>query len=187
MIRLALALAVLGACGDDGGNAGVDAGRDAASADAPPLDGPPVPLGVLFINEVMPSNTAACMDVVGEFDDWVELYNKGATSIDLGGFTITDDPTMPTKVTLSAGVTVPAHGYLLLWADNQVQGLDHLAFKLDASAESITLFAPGGTQLDTYAWTTAAPTDTSYARVPDGTGPFITSTTPTCGATNGAP
>lgn len=188
MIRLLLLAAALGACGDDGGGATVDASTtsDAKAIDAATVaDAPPSVLGVLFINEVVPSNTASCMDVAGEFDDWVELYNSGAVAIDLGGFTITDDPAAPTKATFAAGVTVPAHGFLLVWADNQVQGLDHIPFKLDADAESITLFAPGGAQLDTYAWTVAAPTDNSYARVPDGTGAFVTSTTPTCGVTNG--
>lgn len=176
-------VALLGACGFDS-----DASPDAATpgGDAS-VDGTPSALGVLFLNEVMPSNTTTCGDIVGEFDDWIELYNSGATAIDLGGYSITDDPAKPKKATLAAGVTVPAHGFKLLWADDQIQGLDHVAFKLATAAESVTLFAPDGTQLDTYAWTSAALTDNSYARVPNGTGAFALTTTPTCGTTNGAP
>ncbi len=185
MTRSVLLIALLGACGFDSSSAS-DASNDAQPTDAA-IDGPPAALGVLFINEVMPSNTASCMDIVGEFDDWIELYNSGATAIALGGYTITDAPGTPNKVTLDASVIVPAHGFRLLWADDQIQGLDHLAFKLASAADSISLFAPDGTRLDTYAWTTAAPTDSSYARVPDGTGAFITTATPTCGATNGTP
>ena len=29
----------------------------------------------ITINEVMASNSTACADTFGEFDDWVELYN----------------------------------------------------------------------------------------------------------------
>ncbi len=184
MTRALVLVAVLAACGDNG-----DASPDAA-IDGPgdaPVDGAPSALGVLFLNEVMPSNTTTCADIVGEFDDWIELYNGGATAIDLGGYTITDEPAKPKKAKLAAGVTVPAHGFKLLWADDQIQGLDHVAFKLATDAESVTLFAPDGTQLDTFAWTSAAPTDNSYARVPDGTGAFALTTTPTCGTTNGAP
>lgn len=183
MSRALVVAALLAGCGDNG-SATPDAADTPADAT---VDTPASALGVLFINEVMTSNTATCADIVGEFDDWIELYNSGAAVIDLGGYTITDEPGKPKKVKLAPGVTVPAHGYKLLWADDQIQGLDHVAFKLTTAGESVTLFAPDGTQLDTYAWTSAAPTDNSYARHPDGTGAFTLTTTPTCGTSNGAP
>ncbi len=177
-------VSALVACGDDGANTPdattqpIDAAIDAT------VDARPTALGVLFINEVMPSNTTACMDIVGEFDDFIELYNSGAAAIDLGGFTISDDQTVPAKATLAAGVTVPAHGYRMLWADGQIQGLDHLPFKLNANGEEITLYAPDGTMLDTYSWTIAMP-DQSFARFPDGSGGFATCAAASCGVTNG--
>jgi lamin tail-like protein len=163
-----LGAVLLAGCGGDDGN-GVDAG--------------PPELGKLFINEVMPSNATGCTDIVGEFDDWIELYNSGGDEISLAGFTITDDFTMPAKVTLTADLEVPAHGYLMLWADDQVQGLDHVAFKLNAGGEAVTLFTADGAMLDTFAWSSSV-TDQSYARVPDGTGAFAPCAAPTCGAAN---
>ncbi len=167
ILLLGLLAALLGACGDDSGS--VDAG--------------PPELGKLFINEVVPSNATGCTDIVGEFDDWIELYNSGGDEISLGGFTITDDFTMPTKVTLPPDLKVPAHGYLMLWADDQIQGLDHVAFKLNALGEAVTLFTAAGEMLDTFGWSSSV-ADQSFARVPDGSGAFAPCAAPTCGASN---
>ena len=183
---LPIACIACAACGgDDGGGDAADTPDAAApSPDAAVL--PPdasSPLGVLFINEVMPSNAAACADPFGEFDDWVELYNAGATDLDLTGFTVTDDTTTPAKATLT-GVTVPAHGYKLLWCDGQVQGVDHLSFKLEAKGEQFAIYLPDGSLIDSITFGKAT-TDVSFARVPDGTGDFASCAHATCGAANG--
>lgn len=146
-------------------------------------DGPPG-VGVIVINEVMPSNTAACPDPFGEFDDWVELYNRGDADLDLGDFTLSDDAAVPAKARIPKGVVVPARGYKLLWLDGQVQGIDHFPFKLDAAGEQVGLYAPDGTAIDALSFGAAA-TDVSFARIPDGTGDFTTCATSTCGAPNG--
>jgi len=182
LLGAVLWVAWLGACSSDA-PATADA-TTAAIADAAP-DAAASALGRLFVNEVMPSNTAACADSFGEFDDWVELYNAGATDLDLTGYYVTDDPTAPMKVQLPAGLIVPAHGFKLLWADDQIQGVDHLAFKLDAQGEAFAISAPDATLIDSIAFG-AATTDVSFARLPDGTGDFASCATPTCGAANGA-
>ncbi len=58
-------------------------------------------------------------DVNGDSSDWIELYNAGATDIDLGGMYLTDDPLVPTRRQLPSGLVVPAGGYLLLWASDE--------------------------------------------------------------------
>lgn len=182
MSRLVIGIAGcigLAACGG-GGSSGVDAaaGGDGATGDAPSV------VGVLFVNEVMASNTTACPDAAGEFDDWVELYNAGATDIDLTGYTVTDDAGQPSKFTMGAGVVVPAHGYKLLWCDQQIgQGHDHIGFKL-AAGEAFVIYAPDGTMIDGVSFGTPT-TDVSFARLPDGTGAFAACAMGTCGATNG--
>jgi len=181
MIRTVGCLVVaLGACGGGGDSATsdatatTDAASDAATA-----------VGRLFINEVMPSNTAACADSFGEYDDWVELYNASAADLDLTGYYVTDDTTMPMKGPLAAGIIVPAHGFKLLWADGQTQGVDHLTFKLAAEGEQFAITAPDGTLIDSITFGAAA-TDVSFARLPDGTGDFASCAVATCGAANGA-
>jgi len=172
------ALLLLAACGGDDAASAVDA----ATADATPDAATRV---ALYINEVMPSNTAACADSFGEYDDWVELYNAGASDVDLAGYYVTDDAAAPKKAPLAAGVTVPAHGYKVLWLDNQTQGVDHIAFKLDAAGEQFAIYAPDGTLIDSIMFG-AATTDVSFARLPDGTGDFASCAHATCGAANGA-
>ena len=172
-IWLGAACAACAACGSSSSAADPDAAADGAAVTG------------LIINEVMASNTSACADPFGEFDDWVELYNPGASDIDLGGFTVTDDTTQPTKATLSAGVIVPAHGRKVLWCDDQVQGTDHLPFKLSADGEQFAIYAADGTLIDSVTFG-AATTDVAFARLPDGTGEFASCAHATCGAANGA-
>ena len=182
MIRTACCLvAALAACGGASDPATGDAAvtTDAAS------DAPATAVGRLFINEVMASNTTACADSFGEYDDWVELYNASAADLDLTGYYVTDDTTQPMKGQLAAGIIVPAHGFKLLWADGQTQGVDHLAFKLAAEGEQFAITAPDGTRIDSITFGAAA-TDISFARLPDGTGDFASCAVATCGAANGA-
>lgn len=170
MKRLLLALAIA-ACGDSSETS--DAGSDGATRAA----------GIIFINEVMPSNAAACADPFGEFDDWVELYNASDADFDLSGLTLSDDAADPKKSTIPAGVSVPAHGFKLLWLDDQVQGIDHFPFKLNAAGEEIAIYATDGSTIDSLTFGEAT-TDVSFARTPDGTGAFVTCATATCGASN---
>jgi hypothetical protein len=162
-MRLAVVFVVFAACGEN--SAAPDAGAT----------------GSIFINEVMPSNTAACADPFGEFDDWIELYNAGDTDFALDGYTLSDDPIAPAKGALDT-LVVPAGGYKMLWLDDQIEGLDHFAFKLDADGEQIALYAPDGSVVDTLMFGTTDP-DVSYARVPDG-GAFTTCKTSSCGVAN---
>jgi hypothetical protein len=144
---------------------------------------------VLFVNEFVASNAASLADPSGEYDDWIEIYNPGATPVDLGGMYVTDDLTVHTKwqipTTDPAASTVPAHGYLLLWADSQPdQGVVHVNFKLSAAGEMIGLYTSGDEVIDEVTFSVQT-TDVSAARVPDGSANWVFLTTPTPGATNG--
>lgn len=137
------------------------------------------------INEFSPANETGCADVFGRSDDWIELVNTTAAPIDLGGYRIYDKATMPSDGTIPSGVTIPPRGYLLLWADGKMQGLDHLVFKLGGGGDKLTLESPEGEVLDEVSWASADP-DISYARSPDGVGDFERCTRPTCGKSNGS-
>jgi Lamin Tail Domain len=139
-------------------------------------------LGVVRINEVSPANVTGCPDVFGEPDDWIELYNSSLATIDLGKYQLIDEGSVAALI--ADGVTIGPHGYLLLWADGQKQGLDHLPFKLSAGGDTVTLTAPDDSLVDEFAWTTSDP-DVSFARMPNGAGDFIYCETPTCGTSNG--
>ena len=97
-------------------------------------------VGSLLINEVLASNDALLFDLNGEDDDWIELVNTTNTTIDLAGFYLSDDPLNLMAWAFPAGTTIPANGYLLVWADKDTlqQGL-HANFKISADGEYVYL------------------------------------------------
>ena len=148
-----------------------------------------VPIDVV-INEWMAGNSVTIADPAdGSFDDWIELYNVGTTTVDLSGYTITDNLTNSTKFSIPNGKTIAPGGYLLVWADEQTGqnsiGPDiHANFKLSGGGEQIGLFAPDGTVVDSLTYG-AQIDDVSEGRSSDGAEPpFVSFIAPTPGAAN---
>lgn len=147
------------------------------------------PLAV-FINEWMADNSGTLADPAdNNFDDWFEIYNPGNTTADLAGYYLGTSLTNKTKFLVPSGYVVPAHGYLLVWADNQSAQNStnlpdlHTNFKLSKSGEAIGIFAADGTVIDFVAFG-AQVTDVSQGRFPDGAANIITLSVPTPRAVN---
>ena len=153
----------------------VSATAGSASATIRDDDANPAASAVV-INELMASNSNTNVDPQGDADDWIELMNTSSAAIDLSGMYLSDDRANAKKWQFPAGTTIAAGGYLLVWADNDTDdtpGL-HANFKLSAKGESVVLSdtdANGNTLTDAVDFPALA-TDSSYGRVPDGTGPF---------------
>ena len=131
----------------------------------------PHPRTGLVINEVMASNDSNIADEHGQYDDWIEIFNNSSQPIDIGGMYITDDLNEPNKWQIPTGysvqTTIPAYGYLLLWADNDVQdGPLHLSFQLSAGGEAVGLYAADGNLIDSMEFGEQA-TDVSWGPYPD--------------------
>ena len=124
----------------------------------------------LFINEWMASNDDVIADNYGEYDDWIEVYNAGASSVDLAGYYMSDGSDSWQIPSGNASLTtVPAGGFLLLWADDDTdQGEHHLGFKLSANGEQIILFQPDGSTIIDEVTFGPQNTNTSSGRAPDG-------------------
>jgi hypothetical protein len=140
----------------------------------------------VIINEFMASNSSSLEDVEypGTYPDWIELINLTDHPIDLAGYMLTDDLTECDKSVLSEGVTIEAGGYLLLWADNDVEeGITHLDFALAAQGEQIGLCNPDYTPLTKLEYGQQV-TDWSAARIPDGSDTWDFDESPTPGAPN---
>ncbi len=143
----------------------------------------PTPITDIVINEFLASNDAACTDENGEYDDFIELYNKGDVAINVGGLYVTDDLTDPTlwqiPVTNSEETTIQPGGFLLLWADKEEdQGVLHLKIKLSGNGEQIGLVQVIGsdtTFVDSLSYTEQT-ADISYGRYEDGANNWITMT-----------
>lgn len=95
----------------------------------------------LVINELMADNSRTLADPQGEFDDWIELHNRSAQTVDLSGSYLSDNPDNPRKWQFPQGTSIPAGGFLLVWADEDGQdtpGL-HASFRLSKEGETILL------------------------------------------------
>jgi len=146
--------------------------------------------GVL-INEFSANNQKTIFDEFSEFDDWIELYNAGNDTIDLGGIYITDDLNELTKWKIPSEdyqhTSIPPGKHLLLWADNDPdQGPLHLNFRLNDAGEQIGLIQISGTDtivLDTITFQIQSP-DLSFGRYPDGAEKWMFFTVPSPGVTN---
>lgn len=124
-------------------------------------------IGVLFINEVESNQ--------GVPGDWIELHNAGSEPVDVSNFLIKDDNDGRTD-RLPAGSIVPAGGFLVLDEEQA------FSFGLGAN-DNVRLYAADGTTLiDRFDWTEHA--TTTYARCPDGSANWATSTIVTKGTAN---
>ncbi len=148
---------------------------------------PPI---AVSINEWMAENTGFLLDPgTNKYDDWFELYNPADNPAALAGYYLTDNLNDPLQYQIPAGYSVPAHGFLLVWADgkpaaNTNNSPDlHVSFKLDKAGEAIGLFAPDGTAID--ALTFGAQTaNVSEGRYPDGGALRLFMPTPSPNAAN---
>lgn len=137
----------------------------------------------VVVNEIMASNDATIADPNGEFEDWIELYNNTSDPVELGGWFLTDNYSNLTKWEFPTGTTIPANGYLIVWADEDgsQSGL-HANFKLSASGETLYLL-DADQRIGQAIEFGQQETDKGYARIPNGTGDFVVKA-PTYNANN---
>lgn len=123
-------------------------------------------VGAVLINEVLASNDSLLFDPNGQDEDWIELINTTNTPIDLAGFYLSDDPLNLMAWAFPAGTVLPANGYLLVWADNDLMqnGL-HANFKLSSGGDYVYL-SHGFNVHDQIAFGPQL-ANISYARCPD--------------------
>jgi hypothetical protein len=148
-------------------------------------------LPALVINEFLASSVSCCPDTDGgtaEYDDWIEIYNESDAPINIAGMHLSDNPDDPFKFkvpdTNSEKTTIPAHGYLIIWADGDgSQGELHANFKLSAQGETVGLYYIDGRTIDERTFG-AQSDDVSSGRSSDGSLTWTTFNTPTPGAAN---
>lgn len=161
----------------------------ALAADSPARAQPSSPV---VINEVLASNGSVVPDPQGEYDDWIEVYNIGDGPLDLAGMYLTDDLAAPTRwqfpLDRPSLTTIAARGYLLVWADGDTEdpGL-HANFKLNAAGEEVALVLADGRTVADHVRFGELPADTSYARIPNGSGTWQPLNVPTPGQANSSP
>lgn len=104
----------------------------------------------VVINEYCVSNLDVIQDNYQEYEDWIELYNKGAFTVNIGGYYLSDKPDAPLRWQFPEGTTIPSGGYLLIWASGRNEVADgnyHTNFRLSqtkATADWIVLSNDSG-------------------------------------------
>lgn len=107
------------------------------------------------INEFMADNQGIHLDGDDNAVDWIEIHNPRNESINLKGFSLTDDPNLPGKWVFPS-ITLQAGGYLVIYGgapvingvvqDNyrDAKGHYHFNFNLRASGEFLAIVRPDG-------------------------------------------
>ncbi|WP_193211334.1 lamin tail domain-containing protein [Luteolibacter marinus] len=116
------------------------------------------------VNEFLAANTQAHPDIVDfeDYPDWIELKNTSAGAVSLAGYYLSDDPAKPFKWPFPPAASIPANGYLMVWADGHdaLPGLVrprgywpwrnfttegyHTNFSLSADGEAVVLTRANG-------------------------------------------
>jgi hypothetical protein len=144
----------------------------------------------VVINEYSCSNLDQFTDNYGEYEDWIELYNTSASSVNLAGYYLSDDSLNNIKWQMPSGITIAANGFLRFWATGRdiVTGTNyHTNFKLTQTKnnnEFITLSNPAGVIIDQKEVTQRTQLGHSLGRKTNGDTTWCVFTTPTPKASN---
>lgn len=142
--------------------------------------------GQVLINEYSVSNYADFVDNFGEYEDWIELYNAGASPVNLTGYHFATKTTNLTKWTFGNVIINPG-SFLRVWASNKDinTGLNlHTNFKLkQCQGDKIIFTNPALLILDSLTLKKTQITN-SRGRSTDGASTWSVFTTPTPNASN---
>ena len=72
----------------------------------------------VVINEVMSSNFSAMQDEDGKYNDWIEIYNAGNSSVNISGYGLSDDVTDKFKFTFPDFI-LASHEHVLVIANDE--------------------------------------------------------------------
>jgi len=101
----------------------------------------------VVISEFMADNKTTLADEDREFSDWIEIYNTGSTTVNLAGWSLTDDETRQARWFFPA-TNIVAKGFMVIFAsgkDRSTPGAPlHTDFALKASGEYLALVKPDG-------------------------------------------
>jgi len=122
----------------------------------------PAPAKVV-INEFLANGSAT--------EDWIELYNPGSTALSLNNFYLSNDTLVPLKWKFPDTI-IKAGGYIIVWA-NSSAGTKTLEanFGLKKQGEEI-LVTGSDLKVSDYVKFNVQKDDTTFARIPNGTGNF---------------
>lgn len=146
----------------------------------------------VVINEYSAANFSDIDFLAGagtNYSDWIELYNAGSSSVNLGGYNLSDKISNPLKWQFPAGTTIAAGDYLVILADKEdgfSDGYNHTNFKLTQTADNevIVFSDASGVLLDSISLNYPNKIHDSRCRITDGAATWGISENPTNGSSN---
>ncbi len=80
--------------------------------------------------------------------DWIEIANRTAQPVEIGGFTLSDDQDDPSKFQFEPDTVIPPHGLLLLQNAEAPNSSESLPFGLNEDGETVFLYDSSGLLID---------------------------------------
>ena len=122
----------------------------------------------VVISEFMADNKNSLQDEDGASSDWVELYNTSATTVNLSGWSLTDDPSLQDRW-LFPSTNLATKGFIVVFASGKNRAVPgaplHTDFGLSKGGEYLALVRPDGSVASEFAPAfPAQDTDVSYGR-----------------------
>ena len=142
----------------------------------------------VVINEFSASNLSGFPDDYAKFEDWVELHNTSSSSVNIGGWFLSDKTSKPGKWKIPSGTVIPGNGYLVFWCsgrDEASSGNYHTNFKLTQTKDNevLLLADPDSNVIDMHDLGLAL-LEHSHCRSTDGSSTWMICTSPTPGMSN---
>lgn len=109
--------------------------------------------GKVFINEYAPNSTQTLMDDEGDFVSWVEIYNDSDKSVNLKGYSLSDDA-LDVDKWIFPDFIIESKSYGLVYLSGKTKQYDgsdriHATFKLNGKEGSLCLYDKNDTAVDT--------------------------------------
>ena len=126
----------------------------------------------VIINEILVLNENSYSDEYAEFDSYIELFNYGSDTVDVGGYIIDNDEYGNEnyfQIQTGNDSTIIAPGqFLLFWLDGDLsQGVLHGQSLLDTGGGELSLYSSSNISVDQVNYPITAP-DLAYARIENG-------------------
>lgn len=141
----------------------------------------------VVINEFSNSNAGYNGGSGANNYDWIELYNSSSTPSSLDGYYLSDNLNNPTKWQIPNGTSIPANGFLVIFAsgNNITTGVLHTNFKINQTEqEQVLLSNPSGSIIDSYSITFRTQTNHSRGRQTNGSSTWVVFENATPNASN---
>lgn len=144
----------------------------------------------IVINEYSCANVSNYVDAFSKYEDWIEIYNAGTSSVNISGYYLSDRLNQPTKWTIPSGTIMNANSRMVFFASGRNISVApmHTNFRITQTkipAENIVLSDNTGTIID-YVTVSRAKQNHSYARIPDGSATWKICSSPTPNTMNSA-